>query len=106
MKASDLVSVAEAMEIYGCSRSRIYQLIEEGRLKPIVEMPRKKLFLQSDIKKIADEVTPRRKRRGSRKQTEDETKTILLRSCSLGVKGEISREEIYDYLDEREDGAR
>ncbi|MCZ6679542.1 MAG: hypothetical protein O7E52_20110 [Candidatus Poribacteria bacterium] len=37
---------------------------------------------------------------------EDETETIHLRSWSLGVKGEISREEIYDYLDEREDGAR
>ena len=37
---------------------------------------------------------------------EDETKTIHLRSWSLGVKGEISREEIYDYLDAREDGSR
>ena len=32
-------------------------------------------------------------------QPEDETETIHLRSWSLGVKGEISREEIYDYLD-------
>ena len=32
-------------------------------------------------------------------QPEDETKTIHLRSWSLGVKGEISREEVYDYLD-------
>lgn len=70
MKTSDLVSVAEAMRIYGCSRSRIYQLIEEGRLKPIIEMPRKKLFLKSDIKKIASQVTPRRQRRGSSKQAE------------------------------------
>ena len=30
---------------------------------------------------------------------QDETETIHLRSWSLGVKGEISREEIYDYLD-------
>ena len=33
-------------------------------------------------------------------QPEDETGTIHLRSWSLGVKGEISREEVYDYLDE------
>ena len=32
-------------------------------------------------------------------QPEDETEFIHLRSWSLGVKGEISREEIYDYLD-------
>lgn len=29
----------------------------------------------------------------------DETETIDLRSWSLGVKGNISREEIYEYLD-------
>ena len=33
-------------------------------------------------------------------QPEDETETIHLRSWSLGVKGNISRDEIYDYLDE------
>ena len=32
-------------------------------------------------------------------QPQDETETIRLRSWSLGVKGEISREEVYDYLD-------
>ena len=32
-------------------------------------------------------------------QPEDETQTIHLHSWSLGVKGEISREEVYDYLD-------
>ena len=29
----------------------------------------------------------------------DETETIQLRSWHLGVKREVSREEIYDYLD-------
>jgi hypothetical protein len=32
-------------------------------------------------------------------QPKDETETIHLRSWPLGVKGEISREEVYDYLD-------
>lgn len=32
-------------------------------------------------------------------QSQDETETIHLCSWSLGVKGEMSREEIYDYLD-------
>ena len=32
-------------------------------------------------------------------QPEDETESIHLRSWSLGVKGDMSREEIYDYLD-------
>ena len=32
-------------------------------------------------------------------QPQDETETIRLRSWSLGAKGEMSREEIYDYLD-------
>ena len=31
---------------------------------------------------------------------QDETETIHLRSWSLGVKGNISRDEIYDYLDD------
>ena len=33
----------------------------------------------------------------------DETETIQLRSWSLGVKGTVSRTEIYDYLDAQED---
>ncbi len=33
----------------------------------------------------------------------DETDTIQLRSWHLGVKGTVSREEIYDYLDAPED---
>ena len=32
-------------------------------------------------------------------QPEDETETIHLCSWSLGVKGDVSREAIYDYLD-------
>ena len=36
-------------------------------------------------------------------QPEEETETIHLRSWSLGVKGNISRDEIYDYLDEWEE---
>lgn len=32
-------------------------------------------------------------------QPEDETEIIHLRSWALGVKGDISREAIYDYLD-------
>ena len=35
--------------------------------------------------------------------TVDETNTIQLRSWQLGVKGTVSREEIYDYLDAQED---
>ena len=41
----------------------------------------------------------RQKRQKPFRQPEDETESIHLRSWSLGVKGEISREEIYDYLD-------
>lgn len=36
----------------------------------------------------------------------DETERIDLCSWSLGVKGEIKREEIYDYLNEVTNGAR
>ena len=42
----------------------------------------------------------RQKNQKSLTQPEDETETIHLRSWALGVKGEISRGEIYDYLDE------
>ncbi|MCZ6678684.1 MAG: hypothetical protein O7E52_15735 [Candidatus Poribacteria bacterium] len=48
----------------------------------------------------------RQKRQKPPGPPKDETETIHLHSWSLGVKGEISREEIYDYLDEREDGTR
>ena len=41
----------------------------------------------------------RQKHQKSFTQPEDETESIHLRSWSLGVKGEMSREEIYDYLD-------
>ena len=45
--------------------------------------------------------TPKTKR-----SVRDETERIDLHSWSLGVKGELSREEIYDYLDETTNGTR
>lgn len=64
MKFDELMSVDETADIYGCTRARVYQLINEGRLKPVIDKPRTKLFLRDDVERIARQVIPRRRRKG------------------------------------------
>ena len=46
-----VVNTAEATEFLGCSRQNIDDLIKRGKLKPIKETEKGKLFLKSDIEK-------------------------------------------------------
>lgn len=47
--ADELVNTKEAMEILGCSRQNIFDLIKRGKLIPIKEMPKDRLFFKEDI---------------------------------------------------------
>ncbi len=51
---NELVTVMEAAEIYGCTRVRIYQLMNEGRLRPAYESPQKKLFFRRDVELLSE----------------------------------------------------
>ena len=64
MRFEDLVTIEEAREVMGVTRTRIYQLVYEGKLKPAVELPRKKFFMRKDLEMLRDEIVPRRKRSG------------------------------------------
>lgn len=47
--ADNVINTTEAITILGCSRQNLSSLVERGRLKPIREMPKDKLFWKSDI---------------------------------------------------------
>ncbi|PHB23065.1 DNA-binding protein [Bacillus pseudomycoides] len=47
----EIVNTSEAIEILGCTRQNISYLVSNGRIKPIKEMPRDRLFFKKDILK-------------------------------------------------------
>ncbi|TWH47960.1 AlpA family transcriptional regulator [Sporomusa sp. KB1] len=47
----NIVTTREAMEILGCSRQNIDDLIKRGKLTPVKKWDRDKLFWKSDIMK-------------------------------------------------------
>ncbi|CCJ33085.1 helix-turn-helix domain-containing protein [Caloramator australicus] len=46
---NEIVDTSEALEILGCSRQNLNDLIKRGKIKPIKEMKRDRLFFKSDI---------------------------------------------------------
>jgi hypothetical protein len=58
MDFEGLVPVRAAAEIYGCDRRRIYQLINEGRLKAIGFYD-KMLVSVDDVLRLSREIKPR-----------------------------------------------
>lgn len=66
MRVEDLVTFEQARKIYRCSRPRIYQLIQEGKLTPAVDFGRKKLFFRKEVERLATEIVPRRPREGKK----------------------------------------
>lgn len=58
MDLEGLVAVPVAAEIYGCDRRRIYQLINEGRLKAI-GFYNKMLVSEDDVLRLSKEIIPR-----------------------------------------------
>lgn len=47
--ASEVVNTTEAIEIIGCSRQNLNQLVKTGSLVPIRTSSRESLFLKSEI---------------------------------------------------------
>lgn len=46
---NELINTAEVMQILSCSRQNVFDLIKRGKLVPIKEMAKDRLFLKSDI---------------------------------------------------------
>ena len=46
---NEVINTAEVMEILGCSRQNVFDLIKRGKLIPIKETAKERLFLKSDI---------------------------------------------------------
>ncbi|MDU4960222.1 MAG: helix-turn-helix domain-containing protein [Sporomusaceae bacterium] len=47
--AEKIVNTAEAAELLGCSRQNIADLVKRGKLQPVKEMQKDRLFLKEDI---------------------------------------------------------
>ena len=47
--ADEVINTAVVMELLNCSRQNVFDLIKRGKLKPIKETPKDRLFLKSDI---------------------------------------------------------
>jgi len=47
--ANEVVSTAEAMEILGCTRQNLHKFVTTGKLVPIKETNRERLFWRSDV---------------------------------------------------------
>lgn len=45
----NVINTTEAVEILGCSRQNIHNLIQKNKITPIKEMPRDRLFWRDDI---------------------------------------------------------
>jgi predicted DNA-binding transcriptional regulator AlpA len=46
---NELVNTAEVMQILNCSRQNVFDLIKRGKLKPVKETSKERLFIKSDI---------------------------------------------------------
>jgi hypothetical protein len=45
----ELVNTAEVMQILNCSRQNVFDLIKRGKLMPVKELPKDRLFWRADI---------------------------------------------------------
>lgn len=46
---NEVLTTGEAIELLGITRQNLNSLVKRGKLKPIKELPREKLFLKSDL---------------------------------------------------------
>ncbi|MDA2537629.1 DNA-binding protein [Bacillus cereus] len=53
---SEIVNTSEALDILGCSRQNLNQMVQKERVKPIKEMPRDRLFFKADILKRKEQM--------------------------------------------------
>ncbi|MDQ0492752.1 helix-turn-helix domain-containing protein [Paenibacillus brasilensis] len=54
---SELVSANEAMEILDCSRQNLHSFVKRGKLVPVKETNRERLFLRDDVLERKDEAS-------------------------------------------------
>lgn len=47
--SNELVSTAEAMEILNCTRQNLHSFVKRGKLTPVKETNRERLFWRSDV---------------------------------------------------------
>ena len=45
----ELINTAEVMEILNCSRQNVFDLIRRGKLTPVKESAKERLFLRADV---------------------------------------------------------
>lgn len=45
----EIINTAEVMKLLNCSRQNVFDLIKRGKLTPIKELQKDRLFLRSDI---------------------------------------------------------
>ena len=45
----EVINTANVMEILECSRQNVFDLIKRNKLVPIMEFPKERLFLKSDV---------------------------------------------------------
>lgn len=45
----ELVNTADVMQMLNCSRQNVFDLIKRGKLRPVKETPKERLFLKADI---------------------------------------------------------
>lgn len=55
--AENLVSTNEAMEILECSRQNLHSFVQRGKLIPVKETNRERLFFREDVLKRKEEAT-------------------------------------------------
>lgn len=46
---TELINTAEVARILDCTRQNVFDLIKRGKLTPVKELPRDRLFLRSDV---------------------------------------------------------
>jgi len=60
--ASEVLTTSEAIELLGVTRQRLHQMVKAGKLIPIKELPRDRLFLRSDVEDRKKELEALRKK--------------------------------------------
>ncbi|EJR26474.1 MULTISPECIES: hypothetical protein [Bacillus cereus group] len=53
---SEVINTSEALEILGCSRQNLNQMVQKERVKPIKDLPRDRLFFKEDIFKRKEQM--------------------------------------------------
>ncbi|KJD38050.1 helix-turn-helix domain-containing protein [Paenibacillus polymyxa] len=54
---SEIVSTNETMELLNCSRQNLHSFVKRGKLVPVKETNRERLFLRSDVLERKEEAS-------------------------------------------------